>query len=108
MAVTEFTTIYYLATADLRDVKDALRRFNKGNWTDLGRELGVREEDLDTVRADQAHRGVNECLAEMLKCWLKRNYDEARFGPPTWENLAKAVEKSGDGAVARDIRGNYP
>ena len=72
----------------------------------LGRELGVREKYLEEVRADYAQRGVNECFVEMLKHWLRRNYDKARFGPATWDNLANAIEKVGDSPLADDIRGN--
>ena len=107
MTVTVVATILYnLALTDLQDVKDKLCPFNKGNWMELGRELGVKEEDLETVRADYTQKGVNECLTEMLKHWLRRNYDEAKHGSPTWDNLANAVKKSGDAALAHDIRGN--
>ena len=81
--------------------------FNMGNWMDLGRELGVMERDLEAVRADYAQKGVNQCLVEMLKHWLRRNYNEAKYGSPTWENLAIAVEKSNDPALADTIRENY-
>ena len=109
MTVTvDIAVSYNLATADLLDVTDALRTFNKGKWMDLGRELGVNEESLEAVRADYTQKGVNECLIEMLKHWLRRNYNEARFGPPTWDNLANAVEKSGDPALAGAFRENNP
>ena len=108
-AVTVVVTILYnLATADIRDVKDQLRRFNKENWMDLGRELGVKEEHLEEVRADYKQSGVNECLGEMLKYWLKRNYNETKFGSPTWESLANAVERSNDAALADAIREHHP
>ena len=108
IAVTVVATILYnLGTADLRDVKDELCTFNKGNWMDLGRQLGVKEEDLEKVRADYVRSGVDECLTEMLKYWLKRNYTEAKYRPPTWNNLANAVEKTGDVALADTIRKNH-
>ena len=63
---------------------------------------------MDEVGADYAQKGVKECLAEMLKHWLKRNtYKEARYGSPTWETLANAVEKS-DVALADTIREDHP
>ena len=109
MAVTVVAAILYnLGIKDLRNVKCELRRFNKEKWKDLGEELGLREEDLEAVRADYAHKGVKECLSEMLKHWLRRNYDEAKFGSPTLNNLANAVEKSDDPALACDIRENHP
>ena len=107
MAVTVFPTISYnLAIADLWDVKDELRRFNKKNWMHLGRELGVEEEHLEEVRAtcNYGHSGLNEWLVEMLNYWLKRHYNEAKFGSPTWETLANAVERSNDAALADAIR----
>ena len=105
MTITVVATILYnLAIKDLRDVKNELGPFNKGNWMDLGRELGVREEDLEAVRADYTQKGVNECLTETLKHWLRRNYNEAKHGSPMWDNLANAVEKGGDAALAHGIR----
>ena len=108
MTVTVVATILYnLALADLLDVKDNLRPFDKGNWMDLGRELGVKEEDLEAVKADYKQEGVKECLTAMLKHWLRRNY-ETRYGSPTWDTLANAVEKSDDAALAHDIRKKHP
>ena len=110
MAVTvDAAMLYTLATKDLRDVKDALRTFRKDSWKELGEELGVKEEFLDEVEVDYAHKDVKQCLIEVLKNWLRRNtYKGARYGSPTWENLANAVEKSNDPALANTIREHHP
>ena len=92
----------------LRDVKKALRGFNKKKWKDLGEELGLDEEVLETVSADHKGEGIEECFREMLKHWLRKNYDDADSNPPTWNNLADAVKEAGDRALADAIRSDHP
>ena len=89
--------------ADLKDVVNVLRP-TKRKWEDLGLELGLKGEDLEAVNADHNRDGVDKCLVEMLKHWLRMNYDDSDSKPPTWNNLANAVENIGDGALARKIR----
>ena len=110
MAITAVVTILYnlLATTDLAKVTDELCKFKKAKWKDLGRKLGLDEEVLDEVKADYKEEGVNECLVEMLKHWLKMNYETSDSKPPTWSNLADAVKRTGDRALANTIRAHYP
>ena len=74
----------------------------------LGRKLGLRETVLDEVNANYQREGVSECLIQMLRQWLNMNYAEFESKPPTWSNLADAVKKTGDCALAKAIREHYP
>ena len=99
--------LYNLAIADLSTVTKELCKFNKANWEVLGRELGLGEPVLEQISADFEQKGVSECLVQILKHWLRRNYDEHDVKPPTWNNLANAVEKAGDAALAGAIREHH-
>ena len=109
MAITAVVAMLYnLAIDDLRIVTNELRNFNKGNWKELGRQLGLSEAVLDGVKADYRQEGVGECLVEMLKHWVKKNYDNSESKPPTWSNLADAVKEAGDPALANTIQKHHP
>ena len=90
--------------ADLRDVIEEVPAYQFGaRWKVLGLNLGLMLPYLEEIQADHGGR-VQECLQKMLLHWLRRSHDEIRFGPPTWNNLANAMEKSGNRAVAHAIR----
>ena len=92
------------AIDNIHVVREALAGFNLTLWKVLGRQLGLGEELLDEIKADYQRDGVRECLNQVLAHWLKRNYREAKFGGrPTWENLANAVKRSDDRALADKI-----
>ena len=107
MAIKVVLMLYNLAIADLSKVTNALRKFKKAEWKVLGRELGLDEVVLEEVAADYRQKGVRECLVEMLKHWLRMNYDESDVKPPTWSNLANAMNKTDDPALADDIREHH-
>ena len=92
-----------VAMDDKYDVSHALDGFSKSQWKVLGRELGLKSDLLDDINADYQCKGVGECFDQVLEAWLKRKYDVARFGPPTWQSLANAVKRSGDPAFADKI-----
>ena len=96
-----------VAIDDIHDVREALAGFTQAWWKVFGRQLGLREELLDDIKADYQRDGVQECLDKVLSHWLRRNYREAKFGSPTWENLANVVKKSGDTALAAKIWGAH-
>ena len=96
--------LYNLAIDDLSQVTDKLHNFSKAKWKALGRQLGLSEVVLDDVKADYKEEGVEECLVEMLKHWLKMNYEASDSKPPMWSTLADAVEKIGNPALAKTIR----
>ena len=95
--------LYYVAINDLHDVSKALDGFHKSQWKVLGRQLGLKSDLLDQINADYQQNGVEDCSSRVLEAWLKRNYDEASFGPPKWQSLADAVKRSGDPALGATI-----
>ena len=107
MLVMVLLALCIVAIDDIHDVREALAGFKLTQWKVLGRQLGLGEELLDEIQADYQRDGVRECLNEVLAHWLKENYHEARFGSPTWQNLANAVKKSGDTALAAKILGAH-
>ena len=67
------------------------------DWRNIGRNLKLTNHWLKEIYLD-SNRTANDCLLSMLKIWLKR-----AIPPPTWEELAKAVENT-DQTIARKIR----
>lgn len=68
-------------------------------WDKLGANLNVDINSLKEIRHD--FNGIaKHCLSEMLHKWLVR-----AFPPPSWEELAEAVENI-DQTTARKIRRN--
>ena len=96
--------MYYVAISDLHGVSQALDGFHKSQWKVLGRQLGLKSDLLDQINADYQRNGVGECVNQDLEAWLRRNYNEASFGPPKWHTLADAVKRSGDPSLAAKIR----
>ena len=61
----------------------------ESRWRDIGRKLGIRPSTIDSISADYSKCGP--CLSEVIKHWLKLNYDTTKFGQPSWKKLAEAV-----------------
>ena len=72
-----------LTTSDLSKVRNEV--FSAAaKWYDIGLELGVSADDLDTIK--KANDDPKECLREMLRQWLSKVDLE-----PTWEALIAAL-----------------
>ena len=67
------------------------------DWEDIGRHLKLTNHSLKEIYHD-SDCTANNCLLLMLKKWLTR-----AIPPPTWEELAEAVENT-DQSIARKIR----
>ena len=67
------------------------------DWKDIGRHLKLTNHSLKEIYHD-SDCTANNCLLLMLKKWLTR-----AIPPPTWEELAEAVENT-DETIARKIR----
>ena len=93
---------YILVEDQLFEVMNELPNFT--NWVGLGANLGVSVGVLEVIKANcKPEGGVRECLLQVLMEWLKRNHNEAKFGPPTWTSLAKAIQPI-NSALAIQIR----
>ena len=88
-------------------MSQTLDSFHKSQWKVFGRQLGLESDLLDRINADYQRNGVEECFNQVLEAWLKRNHNEAKFGPPTWHSLADTVRRSGDPALGAIIWAQY-
>ena len=79
-------------------VLDVLREaeFYPRHWRTLGRRLGVKDVDLDTIDANHVKEGVERCLEETIRQWQ-------RDGDNTWEKLAEAVSLCEGGGGGRNV-----
>ena len=69
-----------LTTSDLSKVRNEV--FSAAaKWYDIGLELGVSADDLDTIK--KANDDPKDCLREMLRHWLSKE--------PSWEALTAAL-----------------
>ncbi len=70
-------------------------------WNLIGLHLGVHSGILDTIAAKESDPDMR--LLETIKTWLKGNYNEDKFGPPSWSSLTCAVDEVNK-AAANKIR----
>ena len=80
------------------------------SWKAIGRGLRIKPGRLKTINESKSGK-PEECLADMLTCWLNRNYDVERFGEPTWQAVVKVVAHPAGGdncALALSIAEKHP
>ena len=51
---------------------------------------GIRLSIIDRIRSDFSNDSLR-CWSEVLKEWIKMNYDTQKFGKPSWKTLLKAL-----------------
>ena len=95
-------TLLFVGTTQLGIVLKELPNFTQ--WDTLGLNLGIVQGKLDQIDADS--RNVSNRVSKVIQEWLKRNHNEEEYGPPTWNNLVKAV-KPIDKELALDIEAKY-
>lgn len=62
----------------------------KHRWRSIG--LGLRLRSSTLAAIETTHRmDLHRCLEEMLGCWIRKEYDAVRFGPPNWSQIVFAV-----------------
>ena len=52
-------------------------------WRQIGLALGLRDSTLEITRA-RVQPDVYELLGSVIIEWLRANYTEGKYGPPTW------------------------
>ena len=67
------------------------------DWHNIGVMLNLENHSLKEIECN--YRMVRDCLREMLSQWLNR-----AIPPPTWEELAEALEDADHQGTARKIR----
>ena len=75
-------------------------------WKDIGLALRLHPDILNTIEAD--YEDSKSRLREVLTKWLKKSYDTAHYGQPTWKLLVAAVANPAGGddrALAEQIAG---
>ena len=75
-------------------------------WNGIGIALRLKTNTLEGFK----DRDPGACLKLVVTEWLKKNYNEKRFGPPTWQWLVQVVGDQAGGANmahARDIAGRH-
>ena len=89
------------------DVKRELQPVTD-RWKHIG--LALRLDPSELKKIEKENRDLDDCLVEMLTLWLNKNYNTKRFGEPSWELLASAVENRAGGnnaALAETITQTY-
>ena len=78
------------------------------NWEDIGSALGVKRNSIEIIKANNS-KNVKACLREVLTIWLKQDSRYSiRYPSPSWRRLCKAVESTGDTALADKIGNEHP
>ena len=82
--------LFFLDTNDMKHVLNAVEKLS-AKWRLFSVELGIEESTLDLIEHD--HSGnAKMCLYNVLREWLKLNYDVEMHGRPSWRRLAEAVK----------------
>ena len=89
---------------DMLDVIRALRSC-KANWEDIGLGLHLKSSKLSEIK--MSHPGdLNGCLRDTVQEWLKKNYNTAKFGEPSWRMIVEGVAEV-DNGLAQRIAGKH-
>ena len=83
-------TCLSIGIGDLYDVTVQLRDV-AARWRYVGLALRLRDPDLSSIAAEG--KPVMDCLTDMLRLWLNKNYDVDKYGEPSWQMLAEAVRE---------------
>lgn len=94
-----------LTSDDLGEVIRVLRNEVVNQWKKVGFALNLKFCDLEPLR--QNFDTQEERQTGMLVLWLNQAYNTEKYGLPTWESLAKAIESptgANNPALAKKIR----
>ena len=59
-------------------------------WKAIGAGLRLSLGTLDEIETAHNHN-PKDCLSDVLKHWLRRNYNTERFGEPTWRTVVEVA-----------------
>ena len=73
------------------------------HWRKLGTTLGIPEQVLNGY-ATKHMKDQEECCREVLQRWRERGSEPKESYPVNWEGLINAIEDTGLGVIADDMR----
>ena len=85
-------------TADVMDEVEDLA----ASWDELATYLRLSTSTIEDIRSKSSR-----CLFETISRWLKQNYNTAKYGKPSWRQLAAGVRKL-DGRMFKRIATAHP
>lgn len=76
-------------------------------WRNVASNIGLSEENVESI-SQQHPTDDLKCLSEVIKMWLRKDYDWEKYGCPSWKMLARAVIHMNDIAseIAHQHKGN--
>ena len=81
------------------DVNNAISSVN--NWFQLGQQLGVEFETLETILRDFDKFGTSLQRSKLVNTWLRNDHEAS------WSKLCVALDTIGERAVAQNIRESF-
>ena len=68
----------------------------------------MKRNSIEIIKANNP-KNVKACLREVITIWLKQDSRYSiRYPSPSWRRLCKAVESTGDTALADKIGNEHP
>ena len=107
MHMSHYVCSYYAEVSDLFDVHYQLLNVAH-NWRGVGKALRLHPDLLNRIESNRSDCAAR--LEEVLTEWLKKAYDTARFGAPSWHLLVAAVAHPAGGkdrALAEKIAARH-
>ena len=94
--------LWYPFSTDISNLADILLDIHHvaPKWKDVGLLLRLHPSELELIEANHVKEGVTCCLRAVVDKWLKRSYDTATHGLPSWKLLVAAI--------AHPVGGNNP
>ncbi len=71
----------------------------------LGIGLRLKPGELQAIRKS-CGQDIDQAFTDVLLAWLRQQYDTAKYGPPTWRMLVRAVDGNNH-ALAMTIGCNH-
>ncbi len=80
------------STSDEDDIFDIIQELEplKFRWRSIGLGLRLKSSQLSAIEASHKH-DMPGCVEEMVNCWLRKEFDTNKYGPPNWSQLVFAV-----------------
>ena len=104
-----FTPFFFVpAEDDFHDIYEAVVSII-AEYYKLGIGLRLKPGELQAIRKS-CGQDVDQAFTDVLLAWLRQRYNIAKYGPPTWRMLVRAVDSPAGGnnpALALTIAGNH-